>query len=128
MPKSPRRADRTRRRATCALSFGHAGVAAMSKPKACMNKEKLKALLAEYGSVAIYTYLVLFAVVLIGFALAIKIGIKLEGTASGVGLLGAAWVATKLTQPLRILATVALTPIVARVWNVRKKELPSTDG
>ena len=100
----------------------------MSKPKACMNKAKLKALLAEYGSVAIYTYLALFAVVLIGFALAIKIGIKLEGTASGVGLLGAAWVATKLTQPLRILATVALTPIVARVWNVRKKELPSTDG
>ncbi len=89
-----------------------------------MNKQRLKNLLAEYGRLAIYTYLVLFAVVLLGFAGAIHLGIHTESTAGKAGLWGAAWLATKLTQPLRILATVALTPVVAQVLKLRKKPAP----
>jgi hypothetical protein len=95
--------------------------------KAAMNRERLKNLLAEYGRLALYTYLVLFVLVLLGFAGAIHLGVHAESTASKAGLWGAAWLATKLTQPLRILATVALTPLVAQVLKLRKKPAP-VDG
>lgn len=80
-----------------------------------MSRERLKALLAEYGRIALWTYFVLFGVVLVGFATAISLGVEIESAKGGAGLLGAAWIATKLTQPLRIGVTLALTPLVARV-------------
>src|SRR5688500_11107892 len=43
-----------------------------------VTRERLKALLAEYGSVALYTYLGLFVVVLAGFAVAIAAGVEVE--------------------------------------------------
>lgn len=79
-----------------------------------MNRQRIKNLLAEYGRLAIYVYLVIFGLVLAGFAVAIQTGIKVESTAGKAGIWGAAWVATKVTQPLRILATLALTPVLAR--------------
>lgn len=72
-------------------------------------------MLAEYGSVALVVYLVLFAAVLAGFAVAISAGVAVESAAGGAGTLAAAWLATKVTQPLRILATLAITPLAARV-------------
>ena len=89
-----------------------------------MNRQRLKTLLAEYGRLALYTYLVLFVVVLVGFAGAIHLGVHTESVAGKAGLWGAAWLATKVTQPLRILATVALTPLVAQVLKRRKKVVP----
>jgi hypothetical protein len=81
----------------------------------CVNLERLKALLAAYGRIALATYLALFALVFAGFALAIAAGVEPASAQSGAGVLGAAYVATKLTQPLRIAATLALTPLLARV-------------
>lgn len=75
--------------------------------------EKLKALLAEYGNIALGTYIVIWLATLAGFATAISMGVQVESAASGAGLLGASWVATKLTQPLRIAGTLAATPLVA---------------
>jgi hypothetical protein len=92
-----------------------------------MNKQRLKTLLAEYGRLALYTYLVLFVLVLLGFAGAIHLGVRAESAAGTAGLWGAAWLATKVTQPLRILAAVALTPLVAQVLKWRKKPT-SVDG
>ena len=77
--------------------------------------ERFKALLAEYGRVALATYFALFALVFAGFGLAIALGMQVASAQGGAGVLGAAYVATKLTQPLRIAATMALTPLVARV-------------
>ena len=88
-----------------------------------MNRQRLKDLLAEYGRLALFTYLVLFALVLAGFAAAIHWGVRAESTAGKAGLWGAAWLATKVTQPLRILATIALTPLVAQVLKRRKKSV-----
>jgi hypothetical protein len=90
-----------------------------------VTREKLKVLLEEYGRVAIGTYLVIWLSVLTGFAIAIASGFRTESTQGGAGVLLGAWVATKLTQPLRIGATLALTPLVATI--VRKWRRPSTD-
>jgi hypothetical protein len=92
-----------------------------------MKRQRLKDLLAEYGRLAIYTYFVIFVVVLMGFAGAIHWGVRVESTVGKAGLWGAAWLATKVTQPLRILATVALTPLVAQVLKRRKKPV-TVDG
>jgi ABC-type siderophore export system fused ATPase/permease subunit len=78
-------------------------------------KDRLTALLEEYGKVALVTYFTLFGVVLVGFAIAISLGLSVDSSAGTAGTLGAAYIATKLTQPLRILATLVLTPIVAKV-------------
>lgn len=83
-----------------------------------MTKEKLKILLAEYGRVAIATYLAIFALAFAGFAAAISLGVEVESAKQGAGVMGAAYLAVKLTQPVRIAATLALTPVVARL--VRK--------
>jgi hypothetical protein len=85
-----------------------------------MKRERLKSLLAEYGRLALYVYFAIFAVVLSGFALAIQMGIRVESAAGKAGIWGAAWVATKVTQPLRILATIALTPLVAQLLRRRR--------
>lgn len=76
---------------------------------------RLQALLQEYGSTALITYFVIFALVLSGFAIAIQQGVQVESAGGSAGVLAGAWVATKLTQPLRIAATLVLTPLVARL-------------
>lgn len=74
-----------------------------------------KQLLAEYGRVAITVYLVIFAATLLGSWMAIRMGWRPAGAAGNAGTVAAAYLATKLTQPLRIAATVVLTPLVAKV-------------
>jgi hypothetical protein len=87
----------------------------------------MKALFDEYGKVAIATYFAIFFLVLGGFALAIQFGVKVESSAGTAGTLAAAWVATKLTQPLRILGTLVLTPVIGKlVQKLRKPPTPAT--
>lgn len=81
------------------------------------TRDRLTALQQQYGAYAVGTYLTLFFGVWMGFAIAIRQGWTPEGGAGDTGLLVAAWAATKVTQPVRILASVALTPLVARVGN-----------
>jgi hypothetical protein len=87
-----------------------------------VTREKLKNLLSEYGNVAIWTYLVIWLLTLAGFAVAISAGVKVESATSGAGLLGASWLGTKLTQPLRIAGTLALTPVIAAVLKKLRKD------
>ena len=86
-------------------------------------KERLKDLLAEYGRIALITYLVLFALVFIGFLIAISAGFETDS--GSAGSLGAAWLATKVTQPIRIGAALLLTPLVAKL--VRRSSHRDTD-
>jgi hypothetical protein len=90
-----------------------------------MKMSRLKELLEDYGTVAIYTYFAIFVVVLGAFVVAIKMGIRAESTAGELGILGSAWLATKVTQPLRIAASIALTPVVVRFLRLRKKPVAS---
>lgn len=76
-------------------------------------KTRYGALVEQFGQIALYTYLGLFAATWVGFWLAIRLGFEPEGVAGGAGTVGAAYLATKLTQPVRIVATLVVTPIVA---------------
>jgi hypothetical protein len=88
----------------------------------------MKGIFAEYGTLAIVIYLIIFAGTVAGFAVAISFGVETDSTAGSVGTLAAAWVATKLTQPLRILATLALTPLVAAVLKRLRPGKPDAPG
>jgi hypothetical protein len=76
-------------------------------------KERLEKLLAEYGKVALITYLVLSLLAIAGFSVAIAIGAEPSSATGFFGVIAAGWLAAKATMPLRILATLALTPLVA---------------
>ena len=80
-----------------------------------MKRAKLERLLAEYGPVALAVYFTIFLLVLAGAWTAIHLGWRPESASGSVGALTAAYLATKVTQPLRIAATLALTPLVAHL-------------
>lgn len=77
---------------------------------------KLKQLLAEYGPLAVVIYLTLFFAVMIGAYMAIYAGWTPRGVAGNAGAWTAAYIITKLTQPLRIAGTLLLTPVIGRFW------------
>ena len=79
------------------------------------QKERLTALFEEYGKVAIGTYIVIAVGTLVGFAIAIEMGVEVEGVAADVGTFGAAFAGYKLVMPVRIAAPCALTPLIAAV-------------
>lgn len=80
------------------------------------RRRNIKDLLAEYGGVALVVYLSIFAGVLAAFWFAIRLGWRPESAAGSAGTLAAAYLATKVTQPLRIAATLVLTPLVAKLY------------
>jgi len=89
-------------------------------------KKRLETLFAEYGAIAITIYFTIFAITLGSFAFALNAGLEVEGVAGSTGTLAAAWVATKLTQPLRIIATIVLTPLVAALLHRLRGTTPQT--
>lgn len=86
-------------------------------------RQTAKQLLAEYGAVALVVYFVIFFAMLFGFWAGIRFGWKPQSASGSVGAFTAAYIATKLTQPLRIAATLALTPLIAKAYEriARKK-------
>ncbi len=101
-----------RARWVSARRFDRLGKAAYVEPR---MKKRLETLFAEFGAIAITIYFTIFAITLGSFAIALNAGLEVEGVAGNTGTLAAAWVATKLTQPLRIIATLVLTPVVAGI-------------
>ena len=79
-------------------------------------RKTIKSLLVEYGAVAVVVYFALFFLVWFGFAAAINAGWQPTSNAGNAGTWVAAYIATKFTQPLRIAATVALTPLSAKLY------------
>jgi hypothetical protein len=90
-------------------------------------KERLQAHFAEYGRVAIWTYLTLSILTIAGFSIAIGVGFSPSSTSGVFGVIGAGWVAAKATMPLRILATLGLTPLIAALIKRYKKSKPDDD-
>ena len=89
-------------------------------------KERFQKLLAESGRVVLFVYFGIFALVFAGFAIAIRAGMHVDSATGEMGTIGAAYVATKLTQPIRILATLVITPIVAKVMERFSKKPPES--
>jgi hypothetical protein len=79
-------------------------------------RKTIKNLFVEYGTIAVVVYFVLFFAVWIGIWAAIRAGWQPTSTIGGAGTWTAAYFATKLTQPLRIAATLAVTPFLARFY------------
>lgn len=101
-------------------------------------KEKLTRLVSEYGGVGIAVFASIWLLTFGGAIVAIKSGLEDEVRAAlqslmswlaglglpidmasddfvaGAGVLVIAWLVLRVTLPLRILLTVALTPLVAR--------------
>lgn len=91
-------------------------------------KARLQKLLAEYGRVALYTYLTLSILAIVGFSIAIAAGVEPSSATGILGVIGAGWLAAKATMPLRILATLALTPLIATlVRRITKRKTPASD-
>lgn len=84
-------------------------------------KQRLSALFAEYGRIAIITYLVLSIGAIVGFSIAIGVGAQ-PSTATGTfGVIVAGWAAAKVTMPIRILITLAITPLIAMIVLRRRR-------
>jgi len=77
---------------------------------------RFRDLLLEYGVIALIVHYVIFALVIVGFWAAIRAGWEPTTTVASVGSWTAAYIATKVTQPLRIVATLAITPFIARIY------------
>ncbi|MFN2601470.1 MAG: FAM210A/B-like domain-containing protein [Gemmatimonadaceae bacterium] len=79
-------------------------------------RKTVQNLFAEYGAVAVVVYFTIFFLVLIGFWTAFRFGWRPSSAGGTVGVWAAAYIATKLTQPVRIIATLAITPFVAKLY------------
>lgn len=89
---------------------------------------RLQKLAAEYGKVALWTYLSLSLLTIAGFSIAIGLGFGASSATGVIGVIGAGWLAAKATMPLRILATLALTPLIAAlVRRITKRKTPGDD-
>ena len=77
---------------------------------------KFRDLVLEYGVIALIVHYVIFAAVIVGFWAAMRAGWQPTGATANVGTWTAAYLATKVTQPLRIIATLAVTPIIAKLY------------
>lgn len=99
-------------------------------------RKQYQDLVARYGKVAIITYFSIFFSVLFAFWAAVSSGADIAGSLGALGLdttsassrsgtFVVAYGFTKLTQPLRIAATVVLTPLIARLVG---HQVPPVDG
>lgn len=84
-------------------------------------RKTLKNILAEYGAIAVAVYLLLFAIVLVGSYFAIRLGWNPGSNAGQAGAWTAAYIVTKIAQPLRIAATVLITTFLGRLWDSRRR-------
>jgi hypothetical protein len=80
-------------------------------------RKTIQNMLVEYGAVAVVVYFAIFFLVIFGFWAAIRFGWQPSSAAGSVGVWTAAYIATKITQPLRVIATLAVTPLVAKVYD-----------
>ena len=80
-------------------------------------RKKFTAVLTEYGVIAVILYFAMFFAVLFGAYFALKAGWTPKGFAAETGRWVVAYGIAKLSTPIRLAATVALSPLVARVWD-----------
>lgn len=97
----------------------------MAKPPL---KERVRALIDEYGPIALVIYLAIFGVTVAFFYITISATWETDSASGTAGKLGAVWLAAKATQPARIAATFALTPFIARLIGKGPKSAPAGEA
>lgn len=83
--------------------------------------DTLKKVLAEYGAIAVVVYLLLFTIVFAGSYFAIRLGWTPGNAVGQAGAWTAAYIVTKITQPLRIGATVVIATFIGKLRERRTK-------
>lgn len=78
--------------------------------------QSFKRVIAEYGVVALVVHYIIFAIVIVSAYLAMNAGWQPSGRMAGAGTWAAAYVVAKITQPVRLIVTVALAPLAARLY------------
>jgi hypothetical protein len=78
-------------------------------------RKTVNQVITEYGPIALVVYFSIFFAVLITCWVAIHLGWQPESAIGAAGAITGAYLATKVTQPLRIAATLVITPFAARV-------------
>ncbi|CAN5712084.1 hypothetical protein BH11MYX2_BH11MYX2_00490 [soil metagenome] len=89
-------------------------------------KVRLKKLIADYGNVAVVTYLLFSLIAVAIFSVIIGLGFGATSSSGIFGTIVAGWIAAKVTVPLRILATLAVTPIIG-TWLKRRRKARGED-
>ena len=92
-----------------------------------LMRNTLKNILAEYGAIAVVVYLALFFIVFVGAYFGIRLGWAPGGAVGTAGAWTAAYIVTKITQPLRIAATVVLATFFGRLWQRGRPKQPNED-
>lgn len=90
-------------------------------------RKTLKNILAEYGVIAVIVYLTLFVAVWVGSYFAIRLGWTPGTTAGKAGTWTAAYIVTKITQPLRIGATVLIATFIGKLRDNRRAARGQTE-
>jgi hypothetical protein len=79
-------------------------------------RKSLKDFVVEYGAIGLVVYLTTTVLVYVGFWVALQFGWRPSGTVGNAGYWLTAYVAAKATQPFRIAGSVAVTPLIARIY------------
>jgi hypothetical protein len=90
------------------------------------SRQRLRRFLLEFGALGLGVHYFVYALALIAFALSIQHSGTLPASSGRLGVWAAAYVATKLTMPLRVLLTVALTPLLRGL--IRRLRKPPVAG
>lgn len=96
-------------------------------------RKSLKDFVVEYGVIGLVVYLTTTFFVYLGFWIALQYGWRPSGMVGNAGYWLTAYIAAKATQPFRIAGSIAVTPIVARIYervtgrrSARPPNTPST--
>ena len=78
---------------------------------------KAQNLFAKYGRVGLFVYFIIFFLTLFGFWLLLTAGVDIRtwsffSELGDIGVIGLAYAATKITQPIRIALTLLITAII----------------
>lgn len=79
-------------------------------------RKSLKDFIVEYGTIGLVVYLTTTVLVYVGFWIALQFGWRPSGTAGNVGYWLAAYGVAKVTQIPRIAGSIAITPVIARIY------------
>lgn len=93
-------------------------------------KERIEALMLEYGAIAAVVWFGLFFATWAGAAALLQAGFEFESASGKTGLWAGSYAIAFATKPIRIILTVALCPVVAKFWRrfVPKKAEAPTEG
>jgi hypothetical protein len=91
------------------------------------RRERLRRLFVEYGALGFAVHYTIYLLVFVSFVLAIRHKGAAAEAAGRVGVFGvwaAAYLATKLALPIRLLGTLTLTPLIRSVWRRVRRPAP----